>query len=75
MLQAHPDEREAAKELAILTSRLHLQRFMKLYQFSKLLWSLEGSDVADAPEWLEDLKIKLACARDRLRQGFAAQPN
>ncbi|WP_046226130.1 phosphotransferase enzyme family protein [Paenibacillus dauci] len=48
----------------------YLQRFMKLYQFSKLLWSLEGSDIVDAPEWLEDLKIKLARARDRLRQGF-----
>lgn len=48
----------------------YFQRFMKLYQFSKLLWTLEGSDIVDAPQWLDDLKIKLVRARDRLRDGF-----
>lgn len=49
----------------------YFQRFMKLYQFSKLLWTLEGSDIADAPQWLDDLKIKFVRARDCFRQGFA----
>ncbi|MDQ1232614.1 Ser/Thr protein kinase RdoA (MazF antagonist) [Paenibacillus sp. SORGH_AS306] len=48
----------------------YFQRFMKLYQFSKLLWTLEGSDIVDAPQWLDDLKIKLVRARDRLRDRF-----
>lgn len=51
----------------------YFQRFMKLYQFSKLLWTLEGSDIVDAPQWLDDLKIKLARARDRLRNEFKKQ--
>lgn len=48
----------------------YFQRFMKLYQFSKLLWMLEDSDIIDAPQWLGDLKLKLVRARDRLRNGF-----
>lgn len=48
----------------------YFQRLMKLYRFSKLLWSLEGSEVVDAPKWLDDVKLKFARVRDELRRGF-----
>lgn len=51
----------------------YFQRFMKLYRFSKLLWSLEGSDVTDTPKWLDDVKLKFARVRDELRRGFQEQ--
>lgn len=51
----------------------YFQRFMKLYRFSKLLWSLEGSEVADATKWLDDVKLKFARVRDDLRRGFREQ--
>ncbi|WP_138496001.1 phosphotransferase enzyme family protein [Paenibacillus pinistramenti] len=51
----------------------YFQRFMKLYRFSKLLWSLEGSEVSDAPKWLDDVKLKFARVRDELRLGFQEQ--
>ncbi|MGG0934985.1 phosphotransferase [Brevibacillus centrosporus] len=51
----------------------YFQRLMKLYRFSKLLWSLEGSEVADAPKWLDDVKLKFARVRDNLRREFQGQ--
>lgn len=48
----------------------YFQRLMKLYRFSKLLWSLEGSEIADAPKWFDDVKLKFARVRDELRLGF-----
>lgn len=48
----------------------NFQRFMKLYRFSKLLWSLEDCEVEDAPMWLDDVKLKFARVRDEVRQGF-----
>ncbi|MFB5266885.1 phosphotransferase enzyme family protein [Paenibacillus enshidis] len=51
----------------------YFQRFMKLYRFSNLLWSLEGSEITDAPKWLNDIKLKLARVRDEFRQGFREQ--
>ncbi|WP_245742347.1 phosphotransferase [Fontibacillus panacisegetis] len=50
-----------------------VKSFLKLYRFSKLLWSLEGSDVTDAPKWLDDVKLKFARVRDELRRGFREQ--
>lgn len=46
------------------------QRFAKLYKFSKLLRTLEGVDAVQAPEWMENLKIRLEYARDGIRQSF-----
>lgn len=51
----------------------YFQRFMKLYRFSKLLWSLEGSGVTDAPKWLDDVKLKFTRVRDEMRRGFQEQ--
>lgn len=48
----------------------YFQRFMKLYSFSRLLWSLEGCEIADAPKWLDDIKKKFVHVRDELRRGF-----
>lgn len=48
------------------------KRFDNLYGFSRLLWSLENSDVmiVDAPSWYEGLKEKLNRMIENRRQGF-----
>jgi Ser/Thr protein kinase RdoA (MazF antagonist) len=45
-------------------------RFSQLYSFSRLLWSLENSDIDNAPEWYDGLKTKLKCVIDEIRLGF-----
>lgn len=45
----------------------YFRKFMKLYQFTRLLRSLENADIPDAPDWLVNLKVKLAYARDEIR--------
>ncbi|RLQ94530.1 phosphotransferase enzyme family protein [Falsibacillus albus] len=51
----------------------YFRRFMKLYTFSRLLWSLEGCEVEESPDWLDGLKSKFNRVLDDLRQGFREQ--
>lgn len=44
--------------------------FMNLYGFSRLLWSLDDSEMAQGPDWLEGVRLKFARSRDKLRLGF-----
>ncbi|MCJ8011013.1 phosphotransferase [Paenibacillus sp. KQZ6P-2] len=46
------------------------KRFENLYGFSRLLWSLEDSEMEDGPDWLPGLREKLQRSRNRLREGF-----
>ena len=46
------------------------KRFMKLYKFSRILWSLEGVELENAPEWLPPIKMKFENVRDQLRSSF-----
>ncbi|WP_244864549.1 phosphotransferase enzyme family protein [Paenibacillus sp. J23TS9] len=48
----------------------YFQRFMNLYGFSRLLGSLDDSEMEQGPDWLEDVRLKFARSRDNLRQGF-----
>lgn len=45
----------------------YFRMFMKLYQFTRLLRSLENADIPDAPDWLVNLKVRLGCMRDEIR--------
>jgi Ser/Thr protein kinase RdoA (MazF antagonist) len=45
-------------------------RFDQLYRFSRLLWSLENSDIDKAPPWYDGLKTKLKMVSDEMSPRF-----
>jgi hypothetical protein len=46
-------------------------RFSKLYSFSRILTSLEDSDLSNTPPWYAGLKLKLMKMTDEMRLGFS----
>jgi Ser/Thr protein kinase RdoA (MazF antagonist) len=46
------------------------RRFANLYKFSKLLWSLDYSEIDETPPWFNGIQIKLVRVKDELRNNF-----
>lgn len=47
-----------------------LQRYAKLYKFSKLIKSLDYGEIKETPPWFDELKVKLVRVADELRLSF-----
>lgn len=64
-----------ALDQVIIQQYRTFQRFKNLYTFARLLWSLEDSEMEEAPSWLESVREKFIRVQANLRRGFLSNVN